>query len=264
MRPDGAISRRQIHIRGIVQGVGFRPFVYNLAQGLGLCGYVLNSSAGVTIEVEGDCSELDRFVSRLGREAPPLAHIEDVAVTRLEPAGYSSFVIRESRDEPGKLAPVSPDISTCDDCLRDFRSPQNRRYGYPFTNCTNCGPRYTITRQVPYDRPLTTMACFAMCERCLLEYRNPRDRRFHAQPNACPDCGPSLALVGAEDLAETPQFLRAGSSLAAVGEVRRLLREGRIVAIKGLGGFHLACDPANDAAVQMLRERKKRSDKPVR
>ena len=262
MPGDGAISRRQIHIRGIVQGVGFRPFVYNLAQGLGLYGYVLNSSAGVTIEVEGESWELDRFVSRLGDEAPPLAHIEDFAVTPLEPAGYSAFVIRDSRDEPGRLVPVSPDISTCDDCMRDFRSADNRRYGYPFTNCTNCGPRYTITRQVPYDRPLTTMACFAMCERCVREYEDPRDRRFHAQPNACPECGPSLTLVAASDLTVAPEFQRAGSSLAAIREVRRLLREGRIIAIKGLGGFHLACDPLNDAAVQMLRERKKRSDKP--
>ena len=262
MRGDGSISRRQIHIRGIVQGVGFRPFVYNLAQGLGLSGYVLNSSAGVVIEVEGESGELDRFVSRLGREAPPLARIEDVAVTSLAPAGYSDFVIRESRDEPGNLAPVSPDVSTCDDCMRDFRSPANRRHGYPFTNCTNCGPRYTITRKVPYDRPLTTMACFAMCERCLREYEDPRDRRFHAQPNACSDCGPSLALVTSGDGAVAPEFGPAGSSLAAIREVRRMLREGRIVAIKGLGGFHLACNPANESSVELLRERKKRSDKP--
>src|SRR5579862_1030346 len=226
MRADGAISRKHIHVRGIVQGVGFRPFVYNLAQGLGLSGYLLNSSAGVTIEIEGQGSELDRFVSRLAVEAPPLAHIEDVAVTPLEPAGYSGFAIRESREEPGRLVPVSPDISTCDECMRDFRNPENRRYGYPFTNCTNCGPRYTITRKVPYDRPLTTMACFAMCPRCLAEYEDPADRRFHAQPNACADCGPSLALVGVEELADTPQFLRPGTSLTAIGEVRRLLREG--------------------------------------
>ena len=155
MRPD-SISRRQIDVRGIVQGVGFRPFVYNLAHGLGLHGYVLNSSAGVTIEVEGERGELDRFVSRLGEEAPPLAHIEDVSVTQLEPVGYRGFVIRDSRDEPGRLAPVSPDNSTCENCLRDLRDPQNRRYGYPFTNCTNCGPRYTIIQDIPYDRPLTT------------------------------------------------------------------------------------------------------------
>ena len=262
MPRNPAISRRQIHIRGIVQGVGFRPFVYNLAQSLGLRGFVLNSSAGVTIEVEGGSCELDRFVKRLADEAPPLAHIQDVAVTLLEPAGYAGFSIRESRDEPGRLVPVSPDISTCDDCMRDFRSPENRRYGYPFTNCTNCGPRYTITRTIPYDRPWTTMACFAMCERCLAEYDNPRDRRFHAQPNACPDCGPSLELVTAAHSAEAPAFRPSGPNLAAIREVRRLLREGRIVAIKGLGGFHLACDPMNDRAVERLRERKKRSDKP--
>ena len=262
MQRDGAISRRQIHVRGIVQGVGFRPFVYNLAQRLGLSGYVLNSSAGVTIEVEGESGELDRFVGLLGEEAPPLAYIEEVAVTRLEPAGYSTFVIRDSLDEPGHLVPVSPDISTCDDCRRDFRDPGNRRHGYAFTNCTNCGPRYTITRAIPYDRPLTTMACFAMCERCLTEYEDPRNRRFHAQPNACPDCGPSLALVAADALAKAPTFERGASNLVAISEVRRLLREGRIVAIKGLGGFHLACDPMNDAAVRLLRERKKRSDKP--
>jgi len=262
MQRDGFVSRRQIHVRGIVQGVGFRPFVYNLAQGLGLNGYVLNSSAGVTIEVEGESGELDRFVSRLSGEAPPLAHIEEVALTRLEPAGYTSFVIRDSLDEPGRLVPVSPDISSCDDCMRDFRDPANRRHGYPFTNCTNCGPRYTITRTIPYDRPLTTMACFAMCDGCLREYEEPRDRRFHAQPNACPECGPSLALVAADHLGEAPVFLQPGASLGAIGEVRRLLREGRIVAIKGLGGFHLVCDPMNDAAVRLLRERKKRSDKP--
>ncbi|MBZ5609296.1 MAG: carbamoyltransferase HypF [Acidobacteriia bacterium] len=249
------MARRQIHIRGIVQGVGFRPFVYNLAQRLQLTGYVLNSSAGVVIEVEGGDAELDDFVRSLSQEAPPLANIEDVAVATLEPAGYASFVIRESVDEPGKLVPVSPDVATCGDCMRDFRTPGNRRHGYPFTNCTNCGPRYTITRKIPYDRPLTTMACFAMCPRCLREYEDPTDRRFHAQPNACPECGPSLELDASE-------FERGRSSLPLIAEVRRLLREGRILAIKGLGGFHLACDPANDAAVRLLRERKKRSDKP--
>lgn len=253
------IGRKQIHIRGIVQGVGFRPFVYNLAQQHQLNGYVLNSAAGVVIEVEGEAAELDHFVAKLSSDAPPLAMIENVAVTGLAPAGYASFVIRESVDEPGKLAPVSPDVSTCDDCMRDFRSPGNRRYGYPFTNCTNCGPRYTITRKIPYDRPLTTMACFSMCARCLAEYEDPADRRFHAQPNACPECGPSLALVMTADLDGTPAF---GPYLEAIRETRRLLREGRILAIKGLGGFHLACDPSNDTAVRALRERKKRSDKP--
>ncbi len=250
-----SIARRQIHIRGIVQGVGFRPFVYNLARRLELSGYVLNSSAGVVIEVEGRDAELDDFERSLRREAPPLANIEDLDVAALEPVGYSRFEIRESVDEPGKLVPVSPDVATCDDCMRDFRTPGNRRHGYPFTNCTNCGPRYTITRKIPYDRPLTTMACFAMCARCLREYEDPGDRRFHAQPNACPECGPSLEL-------DASAFERGRDSLAAIAEVRRLLRAGRIIAIKGLGGFHLACDPSNEAAVRLLRERKKRSDKP--
>jgi hydrogenase maturation protein HypF len=234
--------RQQIRVRGIVQGVGFRPFVYNLAQRLGLAGYVLNSSAGVLIEVEGDRAHVDRLVCELSENPPPLAQIEDIAIEGLEPAGYSAFVIRESVDEPGVLAPVSPDVATCPDCLRDFQTPGDRRFGYPFTNCTNCGPRYTITRMIPYDRPLTTMACFPMCERCLREYKDPANRRFHAQPNACGDCGPALTL--------------------SIEATRQLLREGRIVAIKGLGGFHLVCDAFNDSAVRLLRERKKRSDKP--
>jgi hydrogenase maturation protein HypF len=281
-----AITRRHIHIRGIVQGVGFRPFVFNLARHHQLSGYVLNSTAGVIIEAEGREASLTQFLDALHRNAPPLAQIEHVAVTTLDPAGYQLFEIRESQDEPGQLVPVSPDVSTCDDCLRDFRSSANRRHGYPFTNCTNCGPRYTITRKIPYDRPLTTMACFAMCGRCRHEYENPSDRRFHAQPNACPDCGPSLALVTSAAAAASPadqttplrspvapvletghlaapiQFDQPRESLARIREVRRLLREGRILAIKGLGGFHLACDPFNNAAVEALRERKKRSDKP--
>ncbi len=247
-------ARKQIRVRGVVQGVGFRPFVYNLAQRLGLAGYVLNSSAGVTIEVEGGTANLDLFVRKLNEEAPPLARIEYLEIADVQPAGYIDFAIRDSIEEPGELVPVSPDMSTCDDCLRDFLTPSNRRYGYPFTNCTNCGPRYTITRHIPYDRPLTTMACFPMCPHCLAEYENPADRRFHAQPNACPQCGPTVGL-GSE-------FLHHQNSLEAIHEVRRLLHAGRIVAIKGLGGFHLACDPINHAAVKLLRERKKRSDKP--
>jgi hydrogenase maturation protein HypF len=246
--------RKQIRVHGIVQGVGFRPFVYNLAQSLGLSGYVLNSSAGVLIEVEGDPEQIGRFVRELRDNPPPLAlldqvQIEDISSAMPDAAGDCIFSIRESLDEPGQLAPVSPDVSTCPDCLRELQTPGNRRFGYPFTNCTNCGPRYTITRMVPYDRPRTTMACFAMCEQCLREYENPADRRFHAQPNACPDCGPSLTLS-------------PGEAGPAIPRVRQLLRQGRILAIKGLGGFHLVCDPFNDAAVRLLRERKKRSDKP--
>jgi hydrogenase maturation protein HypF len=252
-------SRRQIHVGGIVQGVGFRPFVYKLAQELGLNGYVLNSSSGVIIELEGADPQLECFLGRLRNEAPPLAQIDEVAIQILAPAGYSSFEIRESVDEPGRLAPVSPDIATCDDCLRDFRSAGNRRQGYPFTNCTNCGPRYTITRKIPYDRPLTTMACFAVCERCLAEYDDPSDRRFHAQPNACPECGPALTLVLSDQL-DAPLAFDGG--LSEIHKARQLLQQGRILAIKGIGGFHLACDPSNDLAVGALRERKKRSDKP--
>lgn len=256
--PDETIERRHFHVRGIVQGVGFRPFIFNLARRLQLSGFVLNSSAGVFIEAEGPPAQVDQFLEALQHHPPPLAHIEDVAVTALPPTGEPGFTIRQSLDEPGQLVPVSPDVSTCDDCMRDFRTPSNRRYGYPFTNCTNCGPRYTITRKIPYDRPLTTMACFAMCERCLQEYEDPSDRRFHAQPNACPDCGPSLALT----TAEPPIFSSEIDSLDIIRKVRRLLREGRILAIKGLGGFHLACDPSNAEAVRLLRQRKKRSDKP--
>jgi hydrogenase maturation protein HypF len=253
------IRRRQIQISGIVQGVGFRPFVYKLAQELRLHGYVLNSSAGVTIEVEGANAELECFVHRLRNETPPLAQIEDVAIRTLAPAGYPDFAIRESVDEPGKLAPVSPDVSTCDDCLRDFRTATNRRHGYPFTNCTNCGPRYTITRKIPYDRPFTTMACFSMCERCRGEYEDPADRRFHAQPNACPECGPALTLVSRDQL-DAPLAFHGG--LSEIRTARQMLQQGAILAIKGLGGFHLACDASNAAAVHALRERKKRNDKP--
>jgi len=253
------ISRRQIHVAGIVQGVGFRPFVYKLAQELGLHGYVLNSSAGVTLEVEGADAEVECFVRRLRHETPPLAQIENLVIQTLPPAGYESFAIRESVDEPGRLAPVSPDVSTCDDCLRDFRGAGNRRHAYPFTNCTNCGPRYSITRKVPYDRPLTTMACFPMCERCLAEYENPADRRFHAQPNACPACGPALALAQGGEL-EKPLDFHGG--LSEIRRVRQMLLDGRILAIKGLGGFHLACDAASAHAIRTLRDRKKRNDKP--
>jgi hydrogenase maturation protein HypF len=234
--------RKQVSVHGIVQGVGFRPFVYNLAQKLGLSGYVLNSSAGVLIEVEGDPAQVDVFVREVEENPPPLAQVEDISTATLDAVGDVAFSIRESVDQPGQPAPVSPDVATCPDCLRDFETPGNRRFGYPFTNCTNCGPRYTITRMIPYDRPLTTMACFPMCEQCLHEYQDPSDRRFHAQPNACPDCGPSITL--------------------SIEMAQQLLRQGGILAIKGLGGFHLVCDPFNDAAVRLLRERKKRSDKP--
>jgi hydrogenase maturation protein HypF len=241
--PSGVeLARRQICIRGVVQGVGFRPFVHNLARRLGLAGYVLNSSAGVVAEVEGARNALDHFVESLRSEAPPLARIEEMLVAEIDPLGERDFTIRESQAQEGEFVLVSPDVATCPDCTRDFTDPANRRYGYAFTNCTNCGPRYTIIRDIPYDRPNTTMAGFRMCAACRAEYDDPGNRRFHAQPNACAECGPQLS--------------------AAVTEAQRRLSEGAIVAIRGLGGFHLACDPRNDRAVRLLRERKRRSHKP--
>jgi hydrogenase maturation protein HypF len=229
-------------LRGIVQGVGFRPFVYNLARELGLAGYVLNSSSGLVTEVEGDPGAVVRFLAAVRADAPPLAWIQDLEVAELALTGERGFEIRQSVVRTGEFALISPDVATCEDCTRDFTDPRNRRFGYPFTNCTNCGPRYTIIRDIPYDRPNTTMAPFRMCPECQAEYDDPADRRFHAQPNACPVCGPALS--------------------APIDEARRRLAAGEIVAVKGLGGFHLACDARNAGAVEQLRERKRRSDKP--
>ena len=234
--------RVRIQLRGIVQGVGFRPFVHHLASRLELGGYVLNSSAGLVIEVEGDSAAIDRFVSSIREEAPPLAWIQEMHVTELDALGDTAFTIRPSVAKTGEFALISPDVATCAECLGDVAEPANRRFGYPFTNCTNCGPRYTIIRDIPYDRPKTTMADFRMCAACQAEYDDPGNRRFHAQPNACPVCGPRLS--------------------AEIEEAQRRLAAGEILAIKGLGGFHLACDARNAEAVERLRARKKRSDKP--
>jgi hydrogenase maturation protein HypF len=260
--PTTGSVRRRIRVRGIVQGVGFRPFVYNLAQGLGLAGYVLNSSAGVTIEIEGHEPAAKQFVATLRTSPPPLAQIADVAITELEPVGETGFVIRQSEAEPGEFVLVSPDVATCDDCWRDFGDAANRRYGYPFTNCTNCGPRYTIIQDIPYDRPATTMAKFRMCPLCQAEYDDPSNRRFHAQPNACPECGPGVALVPSDRGFPREEDYRSRGTSSILRQVRELLRQGKIVAVKGLGGFLLACDAQNDEAVRTLRTRKRRSDKP--
>jgi hydrogenase maturation protein HypF len=249
-----------IHVTGVVQGVGFRPFVYGLATRHKLVGWVCNTSAGVDIEVEGTSEALDRFVSALTLRAPPLARIESVKVDEIPLNGYRQFNIRHSQARPGAFQPISPDICMCEDCLQELFNPADRRYRYPFINCTNCGPRFTIIRDIPYDRPYTTMAAFEMCPDCQAEYDNPLDRRFHAQPNACPVCGPQAELWLRDS--------RSGSihpeSRAddAIRTTRALLAEGRIVAVKGLGGFHLACDATNDAAVALLRQRKGRVDKP--
>jgi hydrogenase maturation protein HypF len=254
------ILRRRICLRGIVQGVGFRPFVYNLAKNIGIRGFILNSSFGVTIEAEGAEAALDKFTRSL-YDPPPLAHIEEITTTDLDPLGDEIFEIKQSLAIAGEFALVSPDVATCDDCLRDIDDPANRRFGYPFTNCTNCGPRYTIIQDIPYDRPTTTMSGFRMCADCESEYHDPANRRFHAQPNACPECGPSLALAKSGTSFPPPEAY-AESSSKVFQEARRLLRDGAIIAVKGLGGFQLACDAAHETAVRELRRRKKRSDKP--
>ncbi len=265
---------RRIHITGVVQGVGFRPFVYNLAVGLGLRGWVLNSSAGVEIEAAGPPAVLDEFAARLRSDAPPLARVEQVAVSDIPLAGLQApitetFVIRHSAARPGEFQPISPDVAICDDCRRELFDPADRRYRYPFINCTNCGPRFTIIQDIPYDRPLTTMAPFPMCPDCQAEYDDPTNRRFHAQPNACPVCGPQVELV-VKDEGRTMADNRLSSSFVpgpssssqVIQATRELLRAGGIVAIKGLGGFHLACDATHAEAVARLRQRKGRVDKP--
>ena len=249
-----AVARRaRVRVTGTVQGVGFRPYVYRLAGELSLGGFVLNDAHGVLIEIEGDATSVDRFVARLPCEAPPLAVVERVLAEERVPCGEGSFAIRESVGGSVPDAPVTPDTATCEDCLRELFDPADRRFRYPFINCTNCGPRFTIVRGVPYDRPLTTMAGFTMCADCRAEYDDPADRRFHAQPNACAACGPSLRLLSS-DGAYIP-----GDPLPAIAAV---LRAGAIVAIKGIGGYHLACLAADEHAVAALRARKHREDKP--
>jgi hydrogenase maturation protein HypF len=235
--------------------VGFRPYVHGLAGELGLAGYVLNDAHGVLVEVEGDGAGVEEFLARLGPDAPPLAVIERVVVSDRAAVGATEFVIRPSPRGESADAPVTPDSATCQECLHELFDPDDRRYRYPFINCTNCGPRFTIVRGIPYDRPFTTMAAFRMCDRCRAEYEDPSDRRFHAQPNACPECGPSVSLLDAhgERVVVAADPVRAGADA---------LREGRIVAVKGIGGFHLACRADDEDAVATLRARKHREDKP--
>ncbi|MCU1253232.1 MAG: (NiFe) hydrogenase maturation protein HypF [Edaphobacter sp.] len=257
----GSKTRRQIHVRGIVQGVGFRPFVYKLANSLKLSGFVFNSSSGVTIEIEGTPLAVREFIGSMELNPPHLAEIVDVTEAEVAIAGDIDFVILESREEVGEFALVSPDAGTCYECWRDFGDLSNRRFGYPFTNCTHCGPRYTIIEDIPYDRAKTTMSGFIMCGACKAEYGDPGDRRFHAQPNACAVCGPSLCLVASGSSLADCSFAEK-DSLLAIRMARQLLREGKIVAVKGLGGFLLACDAGNEAAVGELRRRKRRPSKP--
>lgn len=251
------MARLRLTLTGAVQGVGFRPFVYRLAIEFQLKGWVKNSSSGVTIEVEGDRPILERFVQRLQSENPPPSFIQTLESVWLEPVGYQQFDIQTStRGESTKSAIVLPDLATCADCLAEIFDPHNRRYRYPFTNCTHCGPRYSIIEGLPYDRHRTTMREFRMCPACQSEYDNPGDRRFHAQPNACPVCGPHLALW------ETTGNVAATGD-RALREAANALRSGKIIAVKGLGGFHLIVDARNPDAVTRLRQRKRRPDKPL-
>jgi hydrogenase maturation protein HypF len=249
------MQRLRVRIRGAVQGVGFRPFVYRLARELELAGWVINSSAGVVIEVEGTPATLEQFLLRVVRDCPPRAIVQGTESAYFDPVGFRSFEIRESAGGE-KTALVLPDIATCPNCLQDLRDPSNRRYRYPFTNCTNCGPRFSIVESLPYDRPNTTMAGFPMCEACRGEYEDAGDRRFHAQPNACPVCGPRLALWDAEGrpLSSGDEALRAAEATVA---------GGGIIAVKGLGGFHLVVDARDEAAVRRLRLVKAREEKPL-
>jgi len=259
-----SISALHIQLKGVVQGVGFRPFVYGLAVRNDLKGWVSNTTSGVVIEVEGAPSALDQFSQDIVRKAPPLSRIEHVKSQSISPNGYSRFEIRESKAEAGYVL-ISPDIATCEECRRELFNPEDRRYRYPFVNCTNCGPRFTIIEDVPYDRPLTTMAPFKMCPACQAEYNDPLNRRFHAEPNACPVCGPRVWLVPATSRAEEalkpPEGIPRNSK--TIEETARLLCSGAITALKGLGGFHLACDATAPEAVRRLRERKRRFAKPL-
>ncbi len=247
-----ARERRRVAVGGVVQGVGFRPHVYALARTLDLAGAVWNTADGVVVEVEGQPRDLDAFAQRLRAEPPPLAVVTSLVVTPLDPVGGTGFTIAGSEPGGGRTF-VSPDVAICDDCLGELRDPADRRYRHPFITCTNCGPRFTIVTGLPYDRPSTTMAGFAMCPTCAEEYADPGDRRFHAQTVCCPDCGPRVRLVGPS---RTTSY-----DGDAIAEARRLLAEGAVVAVKGIGGYHLACDATDPAVVETLRKRKQRGDK---
>jgi hydrogenase maturation protein HypF len=250
-------------LRGAVQGVGFRPFLFRIASELGLSGWITNTVEGVLFELEGPRFQLEALLLRIEAEKPPRSFIQSLEPTWLDAAGYAGLEIRESRSGGVKSAIVLPDAATCPDCIREIFDPANRRYRYPFTNCTHCGPRFSIIESLPYDRANTSMKQFAMCPRCRAEYDDPRDRRFHAQPNACPDCGPQLELWQADEAgrhAGLPQCRHHGHD--ALAAAAAALRSGRILSVKGLGGFHLMASALDDAAVRRLRERKHREEKP--
>jgi len=244
----------KINIKGIVQGVGFRPFVYSVAKKNGLTGWVRNSSKGVEIEIFGEPAGVERFLEEIKNFPPPLSRIDNFTSMEISNKHYVDFSIVESITQDGEFLPISPDYSICADCLNELFSPQDHRFRYPFINCTNCGPRFTIIKDIPYDRPFTTMSPFKMCDFCRAEYKNPFDRRYHAQPVACQDCGPQVSLIIKD------QVKAIGDE--AIHKAQEMIKEGKILAIKGLGGYHLACDATNYTTVDKLRTRKKRSDKP--
>lgn len=271
------IKRLFIKVEGIVQGVGFRPFVYNIAVSNNLKGWVNNASEGVFIDVEGSEEDLDEFLSQLEFTPPPLSRIENINVIEKDPCNFNNFKITESLENLEKITLISPDIATCEDCREDILDPNNRRYFYPFTNCTNCGPRYSIIKQIPYDRDKTTMKEFKMCQECEEEYNNPLNRRFHAQPNACHNCGPHIYLTDNKGMdipltdiigsQEVPDNFDSTNNKVNINKkiiswTQEKLKEGFIFAIKGLTGFHLVCDGENSNAVDLLRKRKHRPDKP--
>jgi len=248
-----AINKRVL-IQGIVQGVGFRPTVYGYAQKHGLTGWILNSAHGVEIEVHGDSAKVDAFLQELRENPPQMAQIDSFEVTDASTHAFETLEIMPSRDDPSDFLPVSPDLNVCPDCLRELFNPTDRRYRYPFINCTNCGPRFSIVKGIPYDRPNTSMAGFPLCPDCDREYHDPSNRRFHAQPIACPVCGPQVWLQTAQNKVVDGEI--------ALQQGRQMLANGKILALKGLGGFHLACDAQNESAVALLRQRKHRSGKP--
>ena len=249
----GRLEALELRVGGIVQGVGFRPYVYALALECGVSGYVLNDARGVTVHLEGDRAALERFIKRFPKELPPLARLDSLEREAAVVQGLEGFEIRESSGAEAKSATVSPDMALCDNCRREMRDPSDRRYGYWLINCTDCGPRYSIMQTVPYDRPNISMASFKMCDACRSEYENPLDRRYHAQPVSCPECGPKLTYC------EEDEYREDEAALQACAEA---LKSGQIVAVKGLGGFHLMCDATNEASVKLLRERKRRPNKP--
>ena len=253
---ENNIAAKKLEINGLVQGVGFRPFLLNLAKQYALTGTVSNTSSGVLAIIEGSLSRLDQFIHAIEKKKPPLSSVTCIASKQIPVTGFKDFQIIQSKSSDRSNTLISPDVTVCSDCLAEMQNPNNRRFEYPFINCTNCGPRFTIIKDIPYDRPKTSMKAFKMCQECQQEYDDPMNRRFHAQPNACPVCGPRISLM---DNRGCKINLNPENVLEKAGE---LLKEGKILAIKGLGGFHLAVDARNDKAVRLLREKKQRPHKP--